>query len=407
MRLLPATFLAGLVLPMALHGQAPKPGGSDKANQQSRELTKRDLELAREAERLRIASSKSIRRFHEVLRSLILEFTYDLKAGDLNKIKNMSVRRVEVNKSLPKSYRRYIKLLAEEKIRENSPTRIIQCVPCETKSSKLEKGKLVIISPTVNLNALQEAASQLGIEYFMDIVFLYHATHMVLAFKIFSADTSELVWSRTYNSEIIKSRYQRLAVDYDQVMLSRGKEKYTPEYHYLIGVGGGAVPNVAGALSDSVMMAVDTRATEKFDNRRFEFGLLLTIYLRIKDYIGEYPSATGSGGTTSDPNYTTTGPQPDTFSYALYLGGIFAKNFLGEVESYNHIRIGANLSAGAFVTLGFLTAQGRLGMDLYFGRRWSVTFALTYMMPSDLLIQETTMTTQGGVGGYGVVSVNL
>ena len=46
--------------------------------------------------------------------------------------------------------------------------------------------------------------------FFMDAVLVYHTTHMVLAVDVFNAQTKELVWARTYNSETVKSRYLAL-----------------------------------------------------------------------------------------------------------------------------------------------------------------------------------------------------
>ena len=64
----------------------------------------------------------------------------------------------------------------------------------------------------------------------MDIILIYHETHMVLAIQVFNTESQELVWARTYNSEKIKTRFQKLAIDYSQVDKIRKTEEYLPEY---------------------------------------------------------------------------------------------------------------------------------------------------------------------------------
>src|SRR3989338_3553303 len=57
-----------------------------------------------------------LRRFHEVLDELLIEFGYDLKMGQVNGIKNLAIRKTEVNEVLPNSYRKYVRMLINERI---------------------------------------------------------------------------------------------------------------------------------------------------------------------------------------------------------------------------------------------------------------------------------------------------
>src|SRR5690606_570799 len=107
---------------------------------------------------------------------------------------------------------------------------LISCLVCKTRSSSMVDGKLYITSPRTNISRLNSAADQLGIQHFMDITLVYHSTHMVLAFQIFDVRSKELIWTRTYNSETMRSRFQNMAVDYSQVAKSRKSDEYVPEY---------------------------------------------------------------------------------------------------------------------------------------------------------------------------------
>ncbi len=372
-----------------------------------KEERKKDRELIEHAEEIQEASSRSVRKFHEVLESLLTEFSYDVQSGQLKNINNLSLRKVEVSNALPKTYKKYVKLLVSEKIRENSDIKLINCIPCESKTSKIVQGNLVITSPASNLTALKEAAHQLSINYFMDVVFIYHSTHMIFAVQVFDVSSNELVWSRAYNSETIRSRYQKLAIDYNQVMESRKSDTYTPQYHLMIGLGGGSLPNIGGTSEDSRMLALETRSTEKFDNRNFEFGLLFTIYARLNSFVGVYPT-TGTASSSATKSTTSPKIEPVPFDYAGSIHALFARNFLGEVESYDRIRVGLNCSLGAFITSGFFTGQTRFGLDLYFGRRFVVNIAGSYLLPMAIKFQSTTETqTKGGFGGQSVISFNF
>ena len=172
------------------------------------------------------ADSPTVRRFHEVLEELLVEFGHDIKKGQVKSLKNLSIRRTMISDTLPKSYANYIELLVAERFRENSRIKLISCLPCKSKSSRIINQKLVVTSPHTNMEEMARAADQLGIDYFMDIIMVYHTTHMVLAFQIFNTSSKELVWARTYNSETIRSRFQKLAVDYNQVVASRTSDEY-------------------------------------------------------------------------------------------------------------------------------------------------------------------------------------
>lgn len=353
-----------------------------------------------------IASNQKVRRFHEVMDDLLSEFAYDVKNGQMGNIKNLALRRVTVSNTLPKSYRSYLDLLVSERIRENSRVRLISCLPCKAKTSRFEKGKFIITSPMANVSELDRAAQELGIDYFLDTVMIYHTTHMILAFKMFNAKSKELVWSRTYNSETVRSRYQKLAIDYSQVAKARVSDEYVPSYRYMIGVGGAAIPNVAGSVSDSSMMALHIRGTERFNNRRHEFGLMTTLYLTTSSLLSEYPAKKADNPPEQDEEVLTA-DQPQPFSNALVLSAIYTYNFFGRVETFDRIRYGVNASAGPILATGYLALQGRGGLDIYFGKKFNLAVGGLYIFPSTIKVGNQLISTKGGLGGELIVAYTL
>lgn len=366
---------------------------------------------AAEADRLRVASSTTVRRFHEVLDELLAEFGYDVKMGQIKGLKNLALRKIRVSKAIPRTYEEYVEMLLAERIRENSQIRMIACIPCKTKTSALVDGKLMVTSPATNVARLESTAEMLGIENFMDAVLVYHTTHMVLAVNVFNSKTKELVWARTYNSETIKSRYQKLAVDYSQVAKSRPGDEYVPEYRFLFGVGGAAIPNVSGDSSDSSMMNIQIRATEKFNNRKTEFGMLASFYRATNSFISDYPTEkpSESSGTSNNPPETeeqVTKPTPRPFQQALGIYGMYGHMMVGAVESYNTIRHGFNTGVGVLLSTGYFAPTARAGWDIYMGRRFSTNIGALYIGRSTILVDKETVRTKGGFGGDIAISLN-
>jgi len=367
-------------------------------------------EQAKTLAELKTASAPTVRRFHEVLDELLAEFGYDVKMGQIKGLSNLAIRQIKVSKAIPRTYEEYAEMLLAERIRENSQIKLIQCVPCKTRTSTLVEGKLMISSPATNMAKLESAAATLGIENFMDAVLVYHTTHMVLAVSVFNVQTKELTWARTYNSETVKSRYQKLAVDYSQVATARPGDEYVPEYRFLVGLGGAAIPNVAGDKEDSTMMNLQIRATEKFNNRRTEFGMMLSALKTtgsvVKDYPADKPTTDTPGPSIPDEEEVVTKPTPKPFETAFAIYAMFGHVFVGAVESYNQARHGLQLGVGALASAGYVAPAVRAGWDVFLGRRFGVSVAGNYIAPSTILVEGESIKTKGGAGADVVVSFN-
>lgn len=350
------------------------------------------------------ASGSDVRQFHDVLNDLLSEFTYDVKQGQVNGLKNLSIRRVDISDTLPRTYEQYVELLVSERLRENSKVKLLNCVPCKSKSSTMVEGKLMITSPLTNLQRMDEAANQLGIENFMDVVLVYHTTHMVLAFNVFNTQSKELTWARTYNSETLRSNYQRMAVDFNQVDKSRNSDVYVPEYKIMLGVGGSQLPNVAGNERDKSFLGVHIRALEKFDNRRLDFGLSTSIWTNTSDFLKAYPSE----GTSSSSTTTYTGKKrPLPYKYLLGVHGLLARNFVGSVEIYDKVRHGVHVGVGGVASKGYLAPSIRAGYDLYLGRRFVASFDAHYITQSSILVGTDFQSSRAGGGGDLALSYNF
>jgi hypothetical protein len=269
----------------------------------------------------------------------------------------------------------------------------------------------MITSPRTNMDNMSRIADQLGIEYFMDVVMVYHATHMVLAFQVFNTSSKEMVWARAYNSETVKSRYQKLAVDYSQVEKARSGEDYVPEYRTLFGFGGASIPNVGGTKNDSSMLTLQVRGTEKFNNRADEFGLFFALYKTTNSFVKPYPTegeVSENTGFEQDAVETISDEvTPLPYETAISLQGVYAHNFLGALESYNTMRYGISASGGFFLAKGYLAPVVRGGFDVYYGRRFMTTVGAVYIAPSKILVDDDYIDTAGGLGLEVVLAFNF
>ena len=344
-----------------------------------------------------------VRKFEEVLEEVITEFGFDVKAGQIKGLKNLAIRRAQVSDTLPRSYENYIEMLVTEKIRENSKTKLINCIQCKVKSSTIVENKIVINSPSTSVARMDQAANELGIENFMDIMLMYQSTQIIMTVNVFDSTSKEMLWAKTYNSETLRTRYQKLAIDYQQIEKSRNSDVYEPDYRLLIGIGYGSLVNVNATSEDQKMLVATLRIGEKFNNRKDEFGICANFWNSTRSLLQQYPSAGTNTNQTASAN--VLGPQP--FKQAFSLFPYYAHNFLGAVENYDQIRQGINFGVGALFATGYFSPSARLGWDLYFGRRFLLTPSLIYNTDTKILINNELKNADGGLGYDLSLAINF
>ena len=172
--------------------------------------------------------------------------------------------------------------------------------------------------------------------------------------------------------------------------------------------------NVGGTSEDSSMLGLHLRATERFDNRKSEFGLMLSIYSTLASMIKDYPIMEGTGTQEQDEAESEESTadivnpsKPAPFKNAIAIYGIFATNFLGAVESYDSLRQGLHLGLGGFLASGYVTSLVRAGWDVYFGRRFfSLSISGIYLAPAKIMVNKELIPTRGGGGADIVFSFN-
>ena len=254
---------------------------------------------------------------------------------------------------------------------------------------------------------MARAADQLGIDYFIDAVLVYHTTHMVLAMQAFNTETKEMVWTRTYNSETLKSRFQKLAVDYKQIMKPAASDEYQPEWRYLVGFGGGSFPNIKSDARESSVLTLHLRGTEKFNNRRSEFGMLGSFNFSTSSIVSDYPGSSSNASDEGAGETADSGDEPQPFTTALGIYALYGHNFFGSIENYDRLRFGLTSALGLHLAAGYIAPALRLGADAFLGKRFLLSVAGIYVSSANILVDNKFVRVDGGAGGDLTVSYSF
>jgi hypothetical protein len=354
------------------------------------------------------SSTLHARKYQVVLDGVLAAFAADAKQGVVRSLKRYAIRRISLGERVPRLHARYIQTAFLEKLMEASKGRLVVCPPCSQQTTALVEGKLLISSPASNASQIDQAAKALGIEHFVDVVFILDRTHIGLAVQVIEANTKTLAWSKTYDSELIGGRDERQAELDRMIATSRGRENYVPEFGLVLALGGAGIPNVAGTAEDSQMLAVQLRGTESFARKTDKFGLALSYYKSTVSTVKEYPSdkPTGSGDETK-PKEKILKPIAKPFQQAAAVHATYAVLLAGDPEYSDQPRYFAGLGVGALAAVGYLAPAVRLGLDAHFGRVFLASVGAHYFAPTTVNVADTPQKTAGGAGGELLIGVSF
>jgi hypothetical protein len=339
--------------------------------------------------------------FESVLTDLLNEFGYDLKTGVVDGTKQISIRRVNLNDSIPKSYETYLENMVSEKIHKHSKIRLIQCPSCKAKKTVVENGRLDIIVPINHPAELDKLANHFGIEAWMDVGLMYQETNMVLAFNMFDAKTKELLWSKVYNSENIYRKKEAAAeavVKKEKEAIEKEKEEErSKESVWSLLAGYQIVPNVK---KTSGMAAFSLYGAERLANGHIELGATLTGIVDPQKIISNYTNVDGDPVATGEATQDTSTDSIKPFEYGASLLISYQVNFFHGEENVKSTRTGLSLGAGLIWAPGYASFTARGGAMLRMGRRFTLTGGVLYSAPTTVSISDNVkFTTDGGVGG--------
>jgi hypothetical protein len=341
-------------------------------------------------------SQTPVRRFNDVLSDLLNEFSYDLKEKTVPALKQVSIRKVVVSESIPRTYETYIESLVVERLKKYGQIKVIACGTCRSKKTILDAGKVTISTPVNNQLELDKLAEQLDIETWIDVALLYQESGMLLGVNAFDSKTKELVWTKVYNSENLYKQVVEGEVVDRTPNTPEEKKPEISKFALVLNAGWSLFPNVK---KKSNMLNAGIRLTEVFNSGHSEVGALVQgVFdpgLFIKNYEGVEGDISASGEVLVGSKKETIKP----FPFGLGLYALYGHNFFSGLENLDGFRINSQLGGGVIAAKGFFTFAARGGLGLKFGRSFLLEAAAIYAAPTTLRIKGTyEFKTKGGVG---------
>lgn len=327
------------------------------------------------------------RNFYDVLEDILGDFEYDLKNGNVQGLRDLSIRNIATSENIPPSFRSHLELVISERILKNTKTRLVQCLPCRARRTTLNGDQVVITSPETNPVELARIAKISGIAHFMDVAFSYQPSGMVLSMTINEPESGAMIWSRSYNSETSRAAAFRRGVDYTQVDEARRAAEYKPTIQYRATVFYMFQPNIGG---NTGCLGAGFRGMERYDNRRKEVGFELDYFMDASSIVS----------TVADPDTVNL-----YSGFNMTMLFMHAWNFIGAEENYNTVRGSYFLGIGGTYASGFLGGLIRTGYEWRLAKYWAVSTNLGYRPKSTAFIGEDEA---GSVSGleFGV-GINL
>lgn len=336
----------------------------------------------------RASSSTEIRNFYEVLGDLLADFEYDLKNGSVSGLKDLAIRNIAMSENVPPSFRNHLELVVSEKILATTKTRLIQCLPCRARKATLNQEQILVTTAELNPGELARIAKAQGIENFMDLVFSYQPTGMVLSMTTADATTGSVIWSRSYNSETSRASAFRRGVDFSQMEASIKQNEYIPTLQYR---GSISYLNEPDAGERASCLSLGFRLVERYDNRKKEVGF-------ETDYITNVSTLSGSPARTS----TTDNGARIYGSFNLTLLFIHAWNLIGQEENYNEVRGTIVTGIGGTYGSGYLGGLVRAGYEWRLAKHWAVNSTVGYRPKASTIITGTDRSVSGIEYGIGI-----
>lgn len=336
-------------------------------------------------------SGTQFRNFYEVLDDLMGDFEYDLKNGQVQGLKALSIRNIATSENIPPSFRSHLELAITEKVLKTSNTKMIQCLPCRARRTTISGDQVTITSADTNPVELSRIAKMSNIEHFMDVAFAYQPSGMVLSLSITEPESGTVVWSRSYNSETSRASAFRRGVDYTQVDEARRATEYVPTLQHRATLYYLSEPDVGGSTG---CLGIGYRLVERYDNRKKEVGFEV-------DYLKNASSLGGSDTTAAGAAAALQKIYGGGFNITLLF--MHTWNLIGAEENYNQVRGSAFGGIGGTYASGFLGALIRGGYEWRLAKHWAVQTVGGYRPTGTRFLNGTTAGAVAGIEfGIGI-----
>jgi hypothetical protein len=332
-------------------------------------------------------ASEESRNFYEVLRELLGDFEYDLVKGNISPMRSVAIRNIALSENVPSSFKAHLELIITEKLLQTTRTKVIQCLACKARRTKLLKDEIRVISPAIDPIEVARLAREAMIDTFLDVAFQYQSSGMILSLTSVDTQNDQILWTKTYHSEYSRAATQRRGADFEQLDEAKRLAEYTPTILNRLSLYFLSLPSFPDA---SYTVTLGFRSVERYDNRKKEVGFEINHSQDASSIV--IPSLRKPSNIYS------------YFSLNLSLYFLHTWNFFGQEENYNHPRGSLSLLAGGVYASGYLSLSARLSYEYRLAKHFVLTGVFGYRPPASLLVGGTdrTVTLSGLEYGLGV-----
>lgn len=376
--------------------------------------------------------------FADALRELkgdIVDGLRNAEAKQAGLFAGTALREVQTAKILPRSFAKQASELLSEALAQVSNSRLAPCPECRP---RIGETKGVLARPEV--------------EKVLDAHIAAEGGGIVLELRLFEARSFRLLWEARFATKDLNERQRLFGFGSkipDKPLHNRTIDEYEPSFKTLIGIGTAQLANTSGTALDRDRAIVTLRSTERFNQRRDEFGLMLVAHMTRRQLAkknGEAEASVhskaeailqsqlaqdaaeaaqeaeaaapegvqgnGEAPTEAAPEDPSAKPKGDpniipAYPTAVALYGIYNHLFFAGQESYDSLRPAINLALGGYVSSRIMAPSARLGVDLFFGKRYAFSVGGIYVGPTSALYKGKEIKVPKAIGSDFVLSLSF
>ena len=322
------------------------------------------------------------RDFFQETEKLIQSFSQDLANRTVKCEKNISLIQFSTNETLPRSFNHYIRKKIVEAIRTHSNFDYHDCLSC-SKKVDLRSEHITLTFPKSNSEEVRDDLLDRGVSNILQGIFIYSRDDLSMNLSCYHILSNSLLWSKTYRSDPLPDHSDRLK------QKKRLLDKKAGEINYLVGLGGGALPNIDQKLT--AMASFKLGFAQPLEYYRYRFSVNLRTYYSSLGIVGKYPSDTPESTQSQElTREDTLTPFTQGWSPMLSL----AKIYKTDNEVYQYL----TGSAGVFIASGYFAGLAGLEWETLFDDDLLFTVGLLIVAPTQVAANGITYDIPAGAG---------
>ncbi len=346
-------------------------------------------EIKQLKQELDLKKKRGTRDYFSMLTEVLDRFEGEVKNGLVRFDRDFAFRFVRVSESVPEFYSNHLEGDMTDIVLRYSRGKPQMCVPCRSKVKQATHIGERIDPVIVNDSEWSEVAERTGIFYYVDVDLSFQKDGMVLGVSQYDAVTRNLLWARSYFTDIpqpeianhLENEQHPYLIDWE----------IDEDFYPFNRVYGGAVIE-PGIVKSAKCMQLGIRRIQPYGNYRFEAGLQGEL-IREADEV----MTTGSAADLQSLVFSRTNIGVSFVNLWLVHGSPF---MLGFSRGYVFGSLGGNYASG------YLGGVIRAGYEYRVGTRWSASAHGGYRPSSTVYVDGVSLGKVGGLelgAGLGIL----